>query len=171
MMNKGTRILLLLVSVCVLVFWWVGRQPLDNIGEAAPDFEIKRPDGSSLKLSDLKGKVVLLQFWGSWCGPCRRENRVLAPLYPKYNAQGFEIVSVAIERNSPAAWQKAIQTDGLNWPYHQIESGRFDGPIARLYNIHEIPATYLIDRQGSVVATHLPDDQLEAAIAAQIAKN
>jgi thiol-disulfide isomerase/thioredoxin len=150
--------------------WYWSRLPKYGAGAVAPDFQFQRPDGSMSRLSDKRGSVVLLQFWGSWCGPCRRENKILSPLYARYHAEGLEVVSVAIERNSQIAWQKAIAADGLNWPDHAIETGSFSGPIASLYNIHEIPATYLINRSGQIVASHLPDDQLAAAVAAELAK-
>jgi thiol-disulfide isomerase/thioredoxin len=137
--------------------------PAYSKGETAPDFAIGvRESGDSLYLSDLQGSWVLIDFWGSWCPPCRRENPKLVALYQKFRSQegvkkspGFEIVSVGIERNTPS-WERAIQADRLSWPYHVLDKSRnlkfFDGPIADKYEIKKIPTKYLIDENQQIIA-------------------
>jgi thiol-disulfide isomerase/thioredoxin len=168
-MRKNMVLVLGLVAVLASAWWWYqSRLPKVVAGQVATDFEMVLPDGSPLRLSDLRGKVVLLHFWGTWCGPCRAENPHLVDLYKKYHERGFEIVSVALERNSVAAWQGIIQRDGLEWAAHVRESGRFDGPIAQLYNIHEIPATFLINREGVVIGTNLSPNLLDKMLGEQL---
>jgi peroxiredoxin len=129
-------------------------------GEKAPDFSITMINGAEVRLSDLRGKHVLIQFWGSWCGPCRAENPHLADLYQKHRHTGFEIISIAIEQ-TPRAWQQAIQSDGLVWKYHTAEFNQFNGPLAKLFNIHSIPATFLINPDGVIMGVNLHADQMD----------
>lgn len=115
------------------------------------------PDGSTFALSDLKGRFVLLDFWGSWCGPCRKSNPELVALYQKYNgetftdAEGFEIVSIGLENNK-SRWEQAIQNDGLIWPYHLMESSSFDSPATLAYTVKQIPTKFLINPKGVIMA-------------------
>ena len=124
-------------------------------GSTAPDFELKSPTGKKIKLSSLKGKVVLIDFWASWCGPCRRENPNVVEAYDKYhkakfkNGKGFEILSVSLDRQ-PEAWKKAIEADGLKWKNHGIDEG---GAVSRLYGVSSIPTAFLIDGDGKIVAS------------------
>jgi thiol-disulfide isomerase/thioredoxin len=136
-----------------LFYWW--RMPRYGTGEAIADFSITDSQGRTTRLSDLRGKMVLVHFWGSWCGPCRQENPALADLYKTYHEKGFEVVSIAIERN-PSGWAKAIERDGINWPYHAMESGDFNGPIAQQFNVHSIPAIFLVNKEGNLMAANPP---------------
>ncbi len=136
------------------------RQPRFIAGEKAPDFTTTLANGQNVRLSDFRGKYVLLQFWGSWCGPCRAENPHLVNLYNKYHDQGFEIFSVAIEQNENR-WRKAIASDGLVWPWHTAEFDQFNGPIARMFNIHSIPTTFLINPDGLIVGVRLNSEQMD----------
>lgn len=169
-MNKSTFLRLGAVAlVALLAFaWYRYRQPRFIVGERVPDFEVTLPDGQKARLYDLKGKYVLLHFWGSWCGPCRAENPALAAIYNRYRGQGFEIFSVGIEHN-PEAWVRAIQRDGLVWRYHAIETGDFGGSVAGLYNIKAIPATFLLNPDGDIVGVNLMPEQIEKTLAERLA--
>lgn len=151
--------LALLLALGAFLFYQY-RQPRFVAGEKAPDFSVTLANGEAFRLSDLKGKHVLLQFWGSWCGPCRAENPHLAELYRKYHNAGFEIVSIAIEQNS-RNWQRAIETDGMAWKYHAAEFGQFNGPLARLFNIRSIPTTFLISPEGVIMGVRLSPEMIE----------
>jgi thiol-disulfide isomerase/thioredoxin len=144
------------------------RQPRFLAGEMAPDTAIALADGTALRLSDLRGKYVLLQFWGSWCGPCRKENPHLARLYQQYAARGLEVVSVGIEQN-PQAWQRAIQQDGMVWKYHALESADFNGPLAREWNIRSIPAIFLLNPEGRIMGAGLRQEQLDKMLEQKLA--
>jgi peroxiredoxin len=157
------------VLVAALLFVWYNyRQPRFIAGDKAPDFEMALPDGQKVRLSDLKGKYVLLHFWGSWCGPCRAENPALAAIYEKYRGLGFEVFSVGIEQN-PEAWRRAIERDGITWRYHSMESGDFGGGAAKLYNIKVIPATFLLNPDGDIMGVNLPPEQIEKTLAERLA--
>lgn len=124
--------------------------------------EIALPDtaGNVLKLSDLKGKVVLIDFWASWCRPCRAENPNVVKLYNHYNKHGFEVFSVSLDSNKEM-WKKAIQQDGLVWPNHVSDLKKWQNAAARDYGVKSIPFTVLIDKDGKVIATNLRGTALE----------
>lgn len=151
--------LVVLLTLGALLYYRY-RQPRFVAGEKAPEFSITLINGADVRLSDFRGKYVLLQFWGSWCGPCRAENPHLAALYQKHRKAGFEIISVAIEQN-PQAWQRAIQSDGMVWKYHTAEFNQFDGPLAKMFNIHSIPATFLINPDGVIMGVNLDPGQMD----------
>ncbi|MBK9689352.1 MAG: TlpA family protein disulfide reductase [Saprospiraceae bacterium] len=146
-----------LIVLGLILLFFVGKHfylaPKFSDGENVPTFSSKLADGSSFELSSLKGKYVLLQFWGSWCGPCRRENPELVQLYQDLHAQNFEIVSIGLEKNSQS-WQKAITNDGLIWPYHILQDGSFNSPIATLYAVKQIPTLYLLGPDQRVILTN-----------------
>jgi len=129
------------------------------IGAEAPDIEMAKPDGEMMKLSELRGKVVLIDFWASWCKPCRRENPKVKVLYDKYHKKGFEIFGVSLDR-SKASWEKAIEQDGLNW--HHVSDLKFwQNEAAVIYKVHSIPYTVLIDAEGKILAKQFRSEQLE----------
>ena len=136
-----------------------------EIGGIAPDFEAPNPQGETVSLASVKGKYTLIDFWASWCKPCRYENPNLVKAYNEYHDQGFNIIGVSLDQpNGKERWLKAIQDDGLPWP--QISNLQFwQDPIARMYNVHAIPASFLLDENGVIIARDLRGAQLEAKLA------
>ena len=133
-------------------------------GKEAPDFEELLPDGKTMKLSDLRGKVVLLDFWASWCGPCRRENPNVVQLYETYKDRGFTVMSVSLDKDR-AKWLEAIEKDNLSWPNHVSDLNYWSSKAAKLYGVSGIPFTVLIDQKGNIVKTKLRGPELAAELA------
>lgn len=168
MNQRFLRIGLVSIALLALAYAvWEYRQPRFGAGDAAPDFEYSLMNGKTARLSDLKGHYVLLQFWGSWCGPCRQENMHLVQLYRKYHNQGFDICSIGLESN-PNAWKNAILNDQLEWSFHSMESADFDGPITSLYNIKSIPSTFLLNPQGVIMGVNLRPEYLEKMLSEKL---
>jgi peroxiredoxin/GTPase SAR1 family protein len=124
---------------------------LVGVGNDAPEIAMKDPSGNLRKLSDLRGKVVLIDFWASWCRPCRGENPNVVAAYKKYNAQGFEVMSVSLD-SSLESWKKAIEQDGLLWPNHVSDLNKWQNKAALDYGVHSIPFPVLVNRDGKIVA-------------------
>ncbi|MFM7668097.1 MAG: peroxiredoxin family protein [Bacteroidota bacterium] len=141
----------------------VDDNPLSK-GKIAPDFEELKTDGKTkMKLSDLRGKVVLIDFWASWCGPCRKENPNVVKTYEKYKDAGFTVMSVSLDSDK-AKWLEAIQKDGLVWPNHVSDLGGWQSKVARQYGVGGIPQTYLLDQEGKIITSNLRGQALETEL-------
>lgn len=134
-----------------------------SVGQVAPDFELPDPNGKMVKLSDLRGKYVLIDFWAAWCKPCRQENPNVVRLYNQYKDKGFEVFGVSLDRTKED-WVKAIADDQLTWT-HVSDLKYFNSAAAELYKIEAIPATYMIDPDGKIIARDLRGPSLENKLA------
>ncbi len=140
-----------------------------NLGNQAPEIEMRNPNDSVIKLSSLRGKVVLIDFWASWCGPCRHENPTVVAAYTKYKdvklkgSKGFTIYSVSLDNNKPG-WQAAILKDNLMWPYHVSDLLGWNNAAAQKYQVYGIPTNYLIDANGVIIAKALRGEDLNKAL-------
>jgi thiol-disulfide isomerase/thioredoxin len=126
----------------------------------APDFTVKTPEGKEITLSSLKGQVVLVDFWASWCGPCRQENPNLVRLYNMYKSNGFTIFSVSLDDKADK-WKEAIAKDGLIWPNHGSDLQGWKTPLTQLYQFNSIPQTVLVNKEGKIIARGLRGIALE----------
>ncbi|QDO94393.1 AhpC/TSA family protein [Formosa sediminum] len=139
------------------------------IGSVVENFSAPNPEGKTIALNDIKGKVTIIDFWAAWCGPCRRENPNLVKVYNQYHDKGLEILGVSLDgtpkqKDAKAEWIAAIEKDGLAW--HQVSNlDYFNDPIAKQFNIRAIPATYVLDADGKIIASGLRGQALEQKIA------
>ena len=133
------------------------------IGSKAQEFKGPNPEGKEISLSELKGKVTIIDFWAAWCKPCRAENPNVVSVYNQYHEKGLEIISISLDK-SKEDWLAAITADQMDW-HHISTLQYFDDPIARLYNINAIPATLILDENGVIVAKDLRGPALGAQIA------
>ena len=133
------------------------------IGQIAPNFTITTPEGESISLYDIKGKVKLIDFWASWCGPCRGETPHVVEIYKEYHPKGLEIFGVSLDNNKEA-WVKAIADDGLVWKHGSDLKGWQSAP-AQLYSVSGIPHTVLLDENNKIIAKNLRGDELKQKIA------
>ncbi len=133
------------------------------IGAAAPDFKMNDVNGKPVSLSSFKGQYVLVDFWASWCGPCRQENPNVVKAYNAYKDKGFTILGVSLDKEKEA-WVKAIADDKLSWS-HVSDLQYWDNAAARLYKVQSIPANFLLDKEGKIIAKNLRGEDLEAELA------
>ena len=132
------------------------------IGKPAPDFSAPSPEGKTISLKESLGKVTIIDFWASWCAPCRQENPNVVAMYNELHEKGLNIIGVSLDRDGDK-WKEAIAKDGLTWP--QISNLKFwQEPIAEQYNVKSIPATFILDENGIIVARDLRGDELKAKV-------
>ena len=148
------------ITACCILALHVAAIAQPAEGAKSPEVTLPNMTGSQIKLSSFKGKVVLLDFWASWCGPCRRTMPGLKSLYSKYKSKGFEIYAISVDQD-PAAWKQAVAQDATTWT-HVLDS---QGNVANQWNVRYIPNSYLMDKEGKVVAVNLSEEELEKQLA------
>ena len=140
-----------------------------QVGDMAPDVALPTPEGKKVALSSLKGHYVLLDFWASWCGPCRGENPNVVAAYNKYKDRNFTIYGVSLDSNKDP-WEKAINSDGLTWTQVSELKG-WSSSVAGLYGIQSIPQNFLIDPTGKIIAHNLRGPALEETLESTLKSN
>lgn len=145
--------ILMAIVLIGLFFYKKSNEPADISNQIAPEIAGTTLAGKNIQLDDFQGKYILIDFWASWCGPCRRANPKVVKLYEKYKDQNFDIISIGLEKNEQA-WKAAIQKDGLLWPNHLMESQKSSMPISDSYDVKSIPTKFLVGPKGVIIATN-----------------
>ncbi|MBK7409951.1 MAG: TlpA family protein disulfide reductase [Saprospirales bacterium] len=156
-----------LLPILAIVLYLGGRyfyfQPKLIQGEKAPHFTATLQDGTPFSLDELEGQFVLLDFWGSWCGPCRAQNPRWVALYNQYKGTNFTVVSVGVEKDSER-WENAIRSDGLTWNYQILDQVTnlhfFNSPLAQLFGVKQLPTAFLLNPKGVIIATDPNPEQI-----------
>ena len=138
--------------------------PLPAAGNVAPDIALPDPQGDTIRLSSTRGKIVLLDFWASWCNPCRKENPNLVKAYNTYHNNGFEIYQVSLDK-AKESWIQGIRQDKLEKWIHVSDVKYWNSVVVPLYNIEVIPTNYLLDREGRIIASNLRGENLNKKLA------
>lgn len=155
-----------IIPLFILLFFAVysnAQQEVANITDSRLQIKLPTVKGDSITLASLKGKVILLDFWASWCGPCRLSNKKLVKLYEKYKSQGFEIFGVSLDEEKKN-WEKAIAKDKIGWLQVNDPRGSWNAKTAADWNISVLPTSFLINKKGDVVAMDLEGKELEKGI-------
>lgn len=174
-MKKGILLTVLIFTFSVFGNVLFAKDPVAdmpvglNIGNKAPEISEAGVDGKVINLSDLKGKLVLIDFWASWCGPCRRENPDVVAAYKKNkdkhfkNGKGFTVFSISLDQNKPS-WEAAIAKDQLEWPYHVSDLKGWYAKYAGIYQVNSIPSNFLVDENGIIIAKNLRGAMLDQVL-------
>lgn len=169
-MKKVFATLLCCISTTLAVYAQYTNEKM-QIGQKAPELSFEDPSGKKISLTEIsKGRVVLLDFWASWCGPCRRSNPALVKLYDKYKTKsfknakkGFTIVSVSLDK-AKDAWVKAIETDKLAWEYHMSDLGGWQSKAAEIYGVQFVPQAFLIGPAGQILGKYNSSEEAEGEL-------
>ncbi|HMU48026.1 MAG TPA: TlpA disulfide reductase family protein [Chitinophagaceae bacterium] len=153
-MIRYRHIVFIIISFSV----WTNVTGQSGSQPGVPDVSLPSPAGAEIKLSSLKGKVVLVDFWASWCGPCRYANKRLAQLYDKYKEKGFEIYSISVDSDKKA-WLKAIRKDEIKWT--QVNDKKGSASTAYQWGIYALPTSFLLDKNGQLVVVNPDEKKLE----------
>ena len=158
---------IVLISICLFSFNLIG-QTL-KIGDKAPNINLPLINGEEFQLSELKGQMVLIDFWAAWCKPCRKENPNIVKAFHQYkdrkfkNGNGFTVLSVSLDF-SKSFWESAVKDDLLEWPYHVGDLKGWKNAAAQGYGVKSIPTSYLIDGDGVIIGINLRGDNLESKL-------
>ena len=171
MINMKTHFIIIFMLI-FSGFTWAQNKKIE-IGKKAPEISMTKADGTLFSLSTLKGKLVLIDFWATWCSPCMEEQPVLKTLYDTYSEQvkgnKFEILGVSLDKNKDS-WQKAIDRFQINWT--QISDLKFwKSPVAKSYEVDELPFNIIIDGEGTIIAKNLHDKELEEFLKKNLTRN
>lgn len=151
-----------LLFICLILTGSFALHAQPKKGEKAPDIAIPNAQGKTMRLSDLKGKVVLIDFWASWCGPCRKAMPALRRSYASYKLKGFEIYGISLDEDRND-WKKATVADKISW-VQVNEPGGWESNTAKAWNIEALPSSFLLDQQGKIVAVNPSEEELNALL-------